>query len=173
MHSGAVIGAVTLLDSNFGSKLDKTPGVEQVAFLLNEAPGQDEEKREIYAIAWARKLLEMNPDDFEDLLEVFMRKSKERTALFLNSIMVEATNLLYEDKFNRKVKEVSDASLVSFFLNDAQSQNEKMREVYALVCAFGMIVKTPDSFGELMGVLASKSPRLSLRLSTIYLTFII
>ena len=172
-HSAAVIGAATLLDYKFAGALGLISGTEQVSFLLNEAPGQSEEKRETYAIAWARKLIEVNPDSFENLLSVFLDKSREHTARFLNAIMVEAADLLYEDKFDTKAKEVSDASLVSFFLNDAQSQNEKMREVYALVCALGMIAKNPDSFGKSMEVLAHKSPRASLRLSTIYLTFIV
>jgi hypothetical protein len=172
MHSSAVLGANALLGSRFGRDhdLSNIPKAEQVAFLLNEAPGQDEGKREIYAIAWARHLLEMNPDDLESLLGVFLGKSKASAIHFLRVVTMEAAKLLYKEGFGGK--EVSQTETVPFLLNGLLDQGGKMSEVYAVVCAFGMLLEKPDSFGELMGILQSKSPKASLRLSTIYLMFI-
>ena len=170
MHSGAVIGASTLLSARFGHELSNTPKTEQVAFLLNEVPGQDEEKREIWSIAWAREMLEENPDDLEVLLGIFGGKSKESMVHFLRAVTMEAAKLLHEEGFGGK--EVSQTETVPFLLNGLLGQGGKMSEVYAVVCAFGMLLEKPDSFGELMGILRGKSPKTSLRLSTIYLMFV-
>lgn len=74
-HSAAVFGASTLLSSRFGDELDTTPKAQQVAYLLKEAPGQTQEKRELYAIAWGCALLEdksyVAAGGFEELLAVF------------------------------------------------------------------------------------------------------
>jgi hypothetical protein len=170
MHSGAVVGASTLLGGKFGRELSTTPITEQVAFLLNEVPGQDEEKREIWAIAWARELLETNPDDLETLLGVFGDKSKQSMVHFLRAVTMEAIKLIYKKGFGGKVSRTTE--VVPFLLNGLLDQGGKMGEVYAVVCAGGMLLEKPDSFGELMDILRSKSPKASLRLSTLYLMFI-
>ena len=83
---------------------------------------------------------------------------------------MEAAKLLHEKGFGSKGVPQTEAT--PFLLNGLLDQGGKMGEVYAVVCAFGLLLENPDKFGDLMGILGSKSRSVGLRLSGIYLMFV-
>ncbi len=89
MHTAAVVGAGSLLDAKFGGK--EVDRIQQVRFLFTDALGQSEDRRELYAIAWACKLLEdhafADAGGFEDIIEVFNPNPKALNSFLTTHLM--------------------------------------------------------------------------------------